>query len=192
MITLASNVLHELLIYGCRTALAEAELEYNETHKSTTVILRLKMLNLPDLFAKYQSNVYALIWTTTPWTLPSNQAICYHDKIQYSLIDLNDGNCYVVASELVESLGNSLKRDVRVLETFPGDLLHSLRYKHPIYDEELSFLNSKHTTATKGTGLVHTAPAHGPDDFLVALNTKMKVVSKRKRLQLTYSCILLS
>lgn len=135
------------------------------------------MLKLPDLLTKYQSNVYALIWTTTPWTLPSNQAICYHEKLQYSLISLNDGNYYIVANELVNSLAHSLKKDIQVLETFSGELLHSLQYKHPIYDEELLFLNSEHTKATKGTGLVHTAPAHGPDDFLIALNTKMKVVS---------------
>lgn len=153
-------------------------MEYKTDHKSVTVILRLKMHNLPDLFKKYDSDkVYALIWTTTPWTLPSNQAICYHEKLSYSLISINgDDNYYVIAKDLVHSLSNSLKREVRVLESFPGDLLQTLRYKHPIYKEDMPFLNSEHTTASKGTGLVHTAPAHGPEDFLIALNTKMKIV----------------
>lgn len=78
------------------------------------------MTKLPELLKKY-GDIYALIWTTTPWTLPSNQAICFHEKIQYSLVNIEeDNNYYVIASELVESLSKSLKKNVKILETFPG------------------------------------------------------------------------
>ncbi|XP_018570506.1 isoleucine--tRNA ligase, mitochondrial [Anoplophora glabripennis] len=165
---------------SARTALAEAELEYNESHKSPSAYVRFKVKDIPKLKTLKDKQVYAIIWTTTPWTLPSNQALCYNETLSYSLVkkpDPLDTDIYIIATDLLESVSSVLNCDFQLLNVLSGDLLAGATYTHPIYREKvLPFLNGPHATATKGTGLVHTAPAHGPDDFIVALNNRMSVV----------------
>ncbi|CAH1156158.1 unnamed protein product [Phaedon cochleariae] len=165
-----------------RTALAEAELEYNEKHKSPSAYVRLEMKSLPklELLKDKLCTTYAIIWTTTPWTLPSNHAVCYNKELSYSLLrisDAKDSNIYLVASELVDSLSSTLNTKFEVVEVIPGDALEGATYVHPVYRSRLHRLvNASYATASKGTGLVHIAGAHGPDDFLIALDNKLPIV----------------
>ena len=109
-----------------RTALAEAELEYNATHSSTAVTVRLLTQRVPDAIRHFiplhRPSVFALIWTTTPWTLPANQAVCFNPDLSYSFVSI-DGHSeevYIIASELVGVLQQKLGRQVDVISSFPG------------------------------------------------------------------------
>ncbi|KAJ8948755.1 hypothetical protein NQ318_017924 [Aromia moschata] len=164
-----------------KTALAEAELEYNENHKSPSAYIRLHVKNVPKIGSLKGKRVYAVVWTTTPWTLPSNQAVCYNETLYYCLATRPDSpepqDIYIVASKLVNNLNTIFNYGFQKLKTVSGNLLEGATYAHPIYREKiLPFLNSSHATATKGTGLVHTAPAHGHEDFLVGLSNKLQIV----------------
>ncbi|BET00685.1 Isoleucyl-tRNA synthetase [Nesidiocoris tenuis] len=153
---------------AARTALAESELEYNPKHKSTAVTLRLKIQNPPDDWGS-DGNIYALIWTTTPWTLPANQAVAYNPDVGYSLVRGGRGDRYVVATALISSLAG-LDGCVEPVLHFKGDRLKTLKYRHPLSGTSHSFFPGSHVTSDAGTGLVHTAPAHGHDDFLVGID----------------------
>ncbi|CAH1132963.1 unnamed protein product [Ceutorhynchus assimilis] len=158
-------------------ALAEAELEYNENHISPSAYVRLEIKNIPQVLSLKGKKVFAIIWTTTPWTLPSNQAICYNNTLTYCLIkkpDLDDKDVYIVAMDLFDSFCKETNCDYQLLGVHSGEMLKDATYIHPIYKQEICpFLHSSHATSTKGTGLVHTAPAHGPDDFLVGIKNKI-------------------
>lgn len=157
-----------------RTALAEAELEYDNNFKSPSLYVRFKCKNLPAQLVKYDP-LYILVWTTTPWTLPSNQAVCYNSALKYCVIKHN-GTHYVMAKNLVEQFCNETNINVEILDEFNGAILSNATYLHPITgSDELPFLEADHVQESKGTGLVHTAPAHGMEDFLVCLANKIPV-----------------
>ncbi|XP_017137579.1 isoleucine--tRNA ligase, mitochondrial [Drosophila miranda] len=163
-----------------RTALAEAELEYDANHISPSVYVRFA-LNPSGLEVETKgSQTYALVWTTTPWTLPSNQAICFNASLEYVLVRLLDrspSELYLMASALLSAFEASTQLKCEVVQTLPGSSLGTLTYKHPIDKEQthLPFFDASHVQDSKGTGLVHTAPAHGPEDFLVSLDKKIPV-----------------
>ncbi|KAK7595517.1 hypothetical protein V9T40_013342 [Parthenolecanium corni] len=161
-----------------RTALAEAELEYNEKHVSKSVIVPFEIdkSSLPSSFAvSEEKNLFALVWTTTPWTLPSNQAIAYNEDFDYCLISIGDTSAtYLMASALVSELESLIQKPVTILQTIPGSSLKSLTYKNLFSNKKvLSFIPSHHVRSSKGTGLVHTSPCHGPDDFVLGLKYKL-------------------
>ncbi len=110
-----------------KTALAEAELEYNPRHVSTAVYVRFRFVQRPVLppSVSYKGDVYAVIWTTTPWSLLANRAICFNAGDEYALLECSGGECYVVAATLVDSPGvrAALPAGARLLTTFPGRLL---------------------------------------------------------------------
>lgn len=160
------------------------------------MVLRLPLLDLPTDMQSFE-NTYALVWTTTPWTLPSNQAVCYNPDMEYSLVTLSGdlGNHYLLGSKLIKEFESMTGLEVvEVLKTLGeyfnssadvyeanacllGDSLKDCTYLHPIdKNQRLPFLAGAHVQDTKGTGLVHTAPAHGPEDFLISLEHKMPVV----------------
>lgn len=157
-----------------KTALAEAELEYDHRYPVQSLHLRLKMLKYPKSI-QTTDNVYAVIWTTTPWTIPSNQAICFNAGLEYCAAKLHDRDgLYIVAKSLVETVPNF----DRVVVSFSGDELHGCSYSHPICsDNVMSLYPGHHVLGDKGTGLVHTAPAHGPDDFLIGIKHKIAPVN---------------
>ncbi|KAH8380256.1 hypothetical protein KR009_009724 [Drosophila setifemur] len=163
-----------------RTALAEAELEYDPNHISPSVYVRFSLNpNGLEIDAK-NKRIYALVWTTTPWTLPSNQAICYNSSLEYVLVSISGHNTdelYLMASALVSDFEATTQLKCEIVQTLNGDSLHNLTYRHPIDQEQmdLPFLEASHVQESKGTGLVHTAPAHGPEDFLVSLARKIPV-----------------
>lgn len=162
------------------TALAEAELEYDANYKSPSLILRMKVIQLSDAVASIaqEQQVWALIWTTTPWSLPANQAICFNAELEYSLVRLSGHSpnaVYIVATSLVDDFSVEVSETIGRLQ---GSNLYGCKYLHPINasDETLPFLSAGHVQASKGTGLVHTAPAHGPEDYLVSLEHNIPLV----------------
>ena len=156
----------------CRTALAEAEVEY-EDHSSPSIYVEFP-LN-PDAAADVaarvpalagRSNISVLIWTTTPWTIPSNLAIAFHPEIDYAAYDV-DGHTVIVAEGLAERVGQAVGRSFdRKVAAMKGEQLEGIRFRHPLYDRDSVGVLADYVTLEQGTGAVHTAPGHGADDFL--------------------------
>ncbi|EJD54726.1 isoleucyl-tRNA synthetase [Auricularia subglabra TFB-10046 SS5] len=153
-----------------RTALAEAELEYNDNHKSTAVFVTFDLDEssfTPQLRALVQAHGLPrlLVWTTTPWTLPSNMAIAVHNELNYSLLRRAETQELLL---LLESAAAPIIGDFEVLTTISGGDLIGARYK-PLFSSRPSqpLIHSPHVKADKGTGLVHSAAGHAHEDYLV-------------------------
>ena len=146
----------------CETALALAEIDYeNKEDPSIYVKFPLK--------GSENGNEYVLVWTTTPWTLPANMAVCVHPDFDYAYVNVN-GEVYIMAEALVNSLFED--QDYIIIKTVKGSELEGIEYQHPLINEipiqkefKHKILPGEHVTLTEGTGCVHTAPGHGPDDF---------------------------
>ncbi len=150
-----------------RTALAEAEVEY-ENHLSPSIYVRFKLASDPAKLdpALAGREVFCLIWTTTPWTIPANLAICFHPKYEYVAVDTPEG-ITIVAEGLLPQVAEALGWDKTVLVRFPGAKLEHAVFRHPFLDRDSIGLLAEHVTLEQGTGAVHTAPGHGQDDFVV-------------------------
>ncbi|MGN6183031.1 MAG: isoleucine--tRNA ligase [Thermoanaerobaculia bacterium] len=149
-----------------QSALAEAEVEYRD-HTSPSVYVRFRMLDdaVTALDLPIEKPLYAIIWTTTPWTLPANLAIAVKPDYEYSVVEYNGEN-YLLATELVQSVTQKFGwTDYKAGKIFKGSALEHLRYKHAFLDREGVFVLGDYVTLDAGTGLVHTAPGHGADDF---------------------------
>lgn len=160
----------------CETALAEAEIEYNDD-TSTSIYVKFKVQDDKGLLSKYVSldNTYVVIWTTTPWTLPGNQAITLNPDFEYALVKANKENIeenYIMAKELVETvmqIGGI--EEYEIVTTFKGNELENFICLNPIIENKTSrvILGSDKdllVTLDAGTGCVHTAPGHGHEDYL--------------------------
>ncbi|KAF4084477.1 hypothetical protein AMELA_G00129100 [Ameiurus melas] len=163
-----------------RTALAEAELEYNSEHVSTAVYATFPVNTFPPKLATSLGElgkVCVLVWTTQPWTIPANQAVCFMPKAQYSLVKRSDNEeLLLVATERTANLSTVLSTELQNLATFIGSDLEGGVCQHPtIPGKEVPLLPANHVTMAKGTGLVHTAPAHGMDDYSVASHFNLPV-----------------
>ncbi|XP_005728743.1 isoleucine--tRNA ligase, mitochondrial [Pundamilia nyererei] len=161
------------------TALAEAELEYNPEHVSRAIYATFPLVTLPPKIASQEGmeSVSVLVWTTQPWTIPANQAVCYMPNAQYSVVKRADNSeKFLVATERTASIAALLGTDLQTVGTFTGSLLEGGICKHPtIPDKQVPLLPANHVTMVKGTGLVHTAPAHGMEDYSVASQFKLPV-----------------
>ena len=160
-----------------RTALAEAEVEY-EQHTSPSVYVRYKLTSDPaaiDPRLAGRKDVYTIIWTTTPWTLPASLAVAFHPEMEYVAISTPDA-IYIVAQALLSPVivhthlmsGNNPAEpatDADIVAVFKGDKLDGATFAHPFLDRAVAGTNATYVTADQGTGAVHTAPAHGVDDF---------------------------
>lgn len=162
----------------CGSALAEAEVEYYEkSSPAIDVAFRIAdRKKAAEVFCvDAEEDMYAIIWTTTPWTLPANQAVAVNRSLQYQLIDTSYGRV-ILASDLV---GSVLVRygflDVHVLGEVSGEKLEALMLHHPFYGRQVPIICGEHVTTEAGTGMVHTAPAHGLEDFQVGLKYGLKV-----------------
>lgn len=150
-----------------KTALSDAEIEYKDkTSKSIYIAFPVYKSNSDILL-----DAEIVIWTTTPWTIPANRAICYSRSAEYSLIQIS-GRKMVVASELLNKFQqDSGFTDAQILKTFSGELLENTVCHHPFngsgYDFDVPLLHGDHVTMDVGTGFVHTAPGHGLEDFAV-------------------------
>jgi isoleucyl-tRNA synthetase len=159
-----------------QSALAEAEVEYEE-HTSPSVYVRFRMLDeaVAELDLPIEKPLYAIIWTTTPWTLPANLAIAVKPEFEYSVVEQNGEN-YLLATELVQSVTQKFGwTDYKAGKIFKGSALEHLRYKHPFIDREGFFVLGDYVTLDAGTGLVHTAPGHGADDFATGRRYGMEI-----------------
>jgi isoleucyl-tRNA synthetase len=153
----------------CRTALAEAEVEYQE-HTSPSVYVRFPFLSdLPGPMKDVRKEkASVLIWTTTPWTLPANLAVAFHPEFSYAVVRVPDGRCFVMAEDLVPAVMQELGLpSYEKLGSLPGSRWEKLRCRHPLYDRESIIILGGHVTLDQGTGCVHTAPGHGQEDFEV-------------------------
>ncbi len=173
-------------VYWCshdRTALAEAEVEY-ETHTSPSVYVRYKLTSDPaaidprlaGLAAKGKA-VYTIIWTTTPWTLPASLAVAFNPEVDYVALEDSEG-VYIVALALAPQVMEACReRDgfelAQPIATFPGSRLDRVTFQHPFLDREVLGVLADYVTTDQGTGAVHTAPAHGPDDFATGIRYEL-------------------
>ena len=150
-----------------RTALAEAEVEY-ENHLSPAIYVRFKLVSDPAALdpALAGRDVYCLIWTTTPWTIPANLAIAFNPKFEYVAVDTPDG-ITIVAEGLLTQVADVLGWDKTVVARFPGARLEGAVFRHPFLERDSIGLLGEHVTLEQGTGAVHTAPGHGQDDFVI-------------------------
>ena len=160
------------------TALAEAELEYPENHISRSIYVAFAVTKPSDQLVAISDlpNLHAVIWTTTPWTIPANLGISANPHLSYSIVAAGDKN-YIVATELVEKLAATFEQALEVKYTFKGDVLEGVITQHPISDRPSPIVLGDHVTADSGTGLVHTAPNHGQDDFVVGRKYNLGMIS---------------
>ncbi len=153
-----------------RTALAEAEIEY-EDHTSPSIWVRFALASDaasidPSLAER---NVYGLIWTTTPWTIPANVAIAFHPKFEYVAVEVGDA-VYIVALELLKVTAEKLGwESPKAIAAFPGAKIEGAIFRHPFLDRDSLGILADHVTLEQGTGAVHTAPGHGQEDFEIGL-----------------------
>ena len=153
------------------TALAEAEIEYHDK-KSTSIYFAFDAIN----HGAFEKGFKFLIWTTTPWTLPGNLAVAVSANIDYVFIKTG-GAVYVLATALLDSLKDKLGfENVEIVRHIKGKELLNLTYKHPLYDRESPIVEGHHVTIESGTGLVHIAPGHGEDDFIIGQNEGLDVL----------------
>ena len=162
-----------------KTALADAEVEYHD-HTSNTIFVAFKVKNSPKDFLK-GSNI--IIWTTTPWTIPANRALAFNSRIEYVLVEISDlenfkENKIVVATNLLDSIVKSCGIEkFKVLKSFNGSELAGTICVHPFqtlgYDFDVPMLDARFVTLEQGTGIVHCAPSHGPDDFNLCLKNNI-------------------
>lgn len=167
----------------CGSALAEAEVEY-EDKKSDAIDVGFSVVDLKDLSARVGVEVThttdVVIWTTTPWTLPANQAVALHAEIEYQLVQVQSDRGpqnLILAKDLVASACERYKLESpAVLADFTGSKLEHLLLQHPLLvDRQVPVILGEHVIATSGTGAVHTAPGHGVDDYKVGLQYNLKV-----------------
>jgi isoleucyl-tRNA synthetase len=160
-------------VYWCihdRTALAEAEVEY-EMHTSPSVYVRYKLTSDPGAIAPELKgrDVSTIIWTTTPWTLPASLAVAFHPDFDYVALAMGDGAdapVYIVAASLAEQVAAACKLGTtKEIARFKGAQLERVTFQHPFLERSILGVLATYVTADTGTGAVHTAPAHGADDF---------------------------
>ncbi|MBZ5723905.1 MAG: isoleucine--tRNA ligase [Acidobacteriia bacterium] len=152
-----------------RTALAEAEVEYHD-HTSPSIWVRFRLTSDPAAIDMWLAGreVYGLIWTTTPWTIPANMAIAWHPRFEYAAVDVS-GEVYLVAAELLKATAEKCGwQEYRVLARFPGARLERAVFRHPFLERDSLGILADHVTLEQGTGAVHTAPGHGQEDYAVA------------------------
>ncbi|MDB4932162.1 MAG: isoleucyl-tRNA synthetase [Myxococcaceae bacterium] len=161
--------------WHCRTALAEAEVEYAEQHVSPSIYLKFPLdavsaAALRDKLPPGVDRVAAVIWTTTPWTIPANLAIAVHPALDYVVLRGADGEGLLVAAALAASVAKAAGLDEAVVgPSFKGEGLVGLQGRHPFESRWSPIYGADHVESGAGTGLVHTAPGHGRDDYKLGL-----------------------
>ena len=145
------------------SALAEAEIEYHDI-KSPTIYVKFQVKDGKGIL---DNDTYFVIWTTTPWTIPANLAICLNENFNYAVVDTPKGKL-IVLDELVDSLMEKFEiTEYKVIKHYKGSELEMITCQHPLYDRESLIILGDHVTTDAGTGCVHTAPGFGADDFYV-------------------------
>ncbi|MBD6618117.1 isoleucine--tRNA ligase [Komarekiella sp. 'clone 1'] len=174
-----------------KTALAEAELEYPEGHTSRSIYAAFRITGLTEgvkpVLGEYLSELGVAVWTTTPWTIPGNLAVAVNSDLDYAVVEVSHPDAQtqsnlsasaplreinfkylIVAADLVESLSSTLEVELTVKATVKGKDLEHTTYRHPLFDRESPVVvGGDYITTESGTGLVHTAPGHGQEDYIV-------------------------
>ena len=165
-----------------KTALADAEVEYQD-HRSDTIYASfpVKSSNIKEL-----NDSEIVIWTTTPWTIPANKALAYNESLDYLLIEVNDDGDFknkkiVIADALIDTVVKDTKiQSFKKLKNFKGKDLKGTICNHPFlklgYEYDIPMLEARFVTTEQGTGIVHCAPSHGPDDFNLCMNNGIKAI----------------
>ena len=168
-------------VYWCmhdETALAEAEVEY-EDHTSSTVWVKYALLDDPAMIdpALAGKKVSTIIWTTTPWTLPASMAVAFHPDEDYVALE-SGAEVYIVAAKLAKDAADKCGlANPRELAHFPGRKLERLNFQHPFLDRKILGVLADYVTMDTGTGVVHTAPSHGAEDFMTGVKYGLDATS---------------
>lgn len=162
----------------CASSLAEAEVEYEDKiSPSIYVSFPAKDESVAQAFGLHKENIEAVIWTTTPWTIPSNRAISINPEFIYQVVKVNNRH-FILAGELVEAVAKNLGWDnYTIVGHATGESLKGLEFNHPFYTYAVPMILGDHVTTDGGTGLVHTAPDHGVDDFNVCRANGIELVN---------------
>jgi len=164
---------------SCKTALAEAEIEYKD-ESTPSIFVKFPLADdLSDVIPSLSGQkVYVVIWTTTPWTIPANLAIALHPKYVYTAVDTKNGEVLILAREMAE---NCLEffgcKDYEFLGDFDAASLEHKKCRHPLHDRESLLILGDHVTLEAGSGCVHTAPGHGREDYEIGLKYGLDVYS---------------
>jgi len=168
-------------VYWCmhdKTALAEAEIEY-ENHISPTVWVKYALLDDPSKIdaALAGKKVSTIIWTTTPWTLPASMAVAFHPDEEYVAME-SGGEVYIVAAKLAKDVAQKCNLgEPRELAHFPGRKMERLYFQHPFLERKILGVLADYVTMDTGTGVVHTAPSHGAEDFITGVKYGLDATS---------------
>lgn len=165
-----------------RTALAEAELEYPEGHVSKSIYVAFNVEEASEALEPYQDGLKVAIWTTTPWTMPANMAVAVNPDLVYAVVEHEQTGRLLVAKDLAETLASKFNipegEAFTTLATLPGSDLIGTTYKHPLYPRTAPVIaGGDYITTESGTGLVHTAPGHGQEDYLTGLKYNLDLLS---------------
>jgi isoleucyl-tRNA synthetase len=164
---------------SCKTALAEAEIEYSD-ESSPSIFVKFKLLsdisdNTPELAGK---DVYIVIWTTTPWTLPANLAVALHPEFTYAAVEAENKEVYILARDLVDQCMASFNiSKYKIIADIKPENLEHKNCQHPLYNRHSLIVLGTHVTLESGTGCVHTAPGHGREDFEVGTKYNLDAYS---------------
>ena len=161
----------------CVTAVAEADIEYQDD-PCTTVYVKFPMQDDLGKLSQFDlSRTYFVIWTTTIWTLPGNMAICLHPRDSYVLAKAENGETYIVAEALLEKvMAVGGIGQYEVLGSYPGAFFENMLAKHPFLDKTSRLVNAEYVTMDSGTGCVHTAPGFGADDYQTCMRYGMELI----------------
>ncbi|PEG91531.1 MULTISPECIES: isoleucine--tRNA ligase [unclassified Lactobacillus] len=160
--------------WSSESTLAEAEVEYKDV-EANSIFVAFPVTDGKEIIDP--KDTYFVIWTTTPWTIPANEAICVNPKFDYSVVQVGDKR-YVVASGLLDKVAEEIGwDDYKVVQTLKGKDMEYMKAKHPIYDKDSLVIEGFHVTLDDGTGLVHTAPGFGEDDFNVGQKYHLPIFS---------------
>ncbi len=164
---------------SCKTALAMAEVEYQDD-ESNSIYVRFDFIDELGLDDRQflGKAVSAIIWTTTPWTLPANLAVAVHPDFDYAFVQIAPRHVYLVAEKLVDSLMDKFEiENYEIVKVVKGRELEGRVLAHPFYDRESRIILGDHVTLDAGTGLVHTAPGHGEEDYVVGMKYHLPIYS---------------
>jgi len=173
-----------------QTALAEAELEYPEDHTSPSIYIAFPMESASEAakeaLSPYMESLGVAIWTTTPWTIPANVAVSVNAELTYAVVESKSGEPFkhlIVAKELADKLSETFDNGLSIVAELKGDALAGSTYRHPLAKKEATFdrvspivVGGDYVTTESGTGLVHTAPGHGQEDFSVGQRENLPIL----------------
>lgn len=158
-----------------RTALADTELVYKE-HVSKAIYVRFKLKDDPNRMFEDYPNLYTVIWTTTPWTIPANLAVAFHPDLEYAIVKVGDEH-YLLLKDLVDRTADFVGwKNYEIVNTLEGVNMDQAVFAHPIYGRDSLAVMATYVTTEDGTGVVHTAPGHGREDFQTGVDYGLPIL----------------